>query len=146
MLLSVNQFMLTKSILCKEYCPPGNAYLDIFSKLIQIVSTFLELETDSFLNYFLLQLLANSYPCINFVFKSMIPKKGSKPKNLIEQTIYRWFQVPAPNFSHFGPFSTFLLIFLDFPLWFYGIQSAKSLWSLYLPVKCSKAKSCLLVT
>ena len=56
MLLSVNQFMLTKSILCKEYCPPGNAYLDIFSKVIQILSTFLELDTDSILNYFFLEL------------------------------------------------------------------------------------------
>ena len=58
----------------------------------------------------------SGFPCINFVFEIMIPKKGSKPKNLIKQTIYRRFQVPAPYFSHFGPFSTFLLIFLDFSL------------------------------
>ena len=33
----------------------------------------------------------SGFPCINFDFEIMIPKKGSKPKNLIKQTIYRWF-------------------------------------------------------
>jgi len=62
------------------------------------------------------KVIHSGFPCINFVFEIMIPKKGSKPKKLIKQTIYRWFQVPAPTFNHFGPFSTFLLIFLDFSL------------------------------
>ena len=58
----------------------------------------------------------SGFPCINFVFEIMIPKKVSKPKKLIKLTIYRRSQVPAQYFSHFGPFSTFLLIFLDFSL------------------------------
>ena len=65
-------------------------------------------------NAYLEIVLHSGFPCINFVFEIMIPKKGSKPKNLIKQTIYRWFQVPAPNLSYFGPFLTFSLIFLNF--------------------------------
>ena len=30
----------------------------------------------------------SGFPCINFNFEIMIPKKGSKPKNLRKQTIY----------------------------------------------------------
>ena len=58
--------------------------------------------------------LHSGLTCINFVFEIMIPKKGSKSKIFIKQTIYRWFQVPAPNLSYFGPFLTFSLIFLNF--------------------------------
>ena len=56
------------------------------------------------------------FPCIDFVLKIMIPKKGSKPKNFMKHTIYRWFQVPAPTLRHLRPFLTFFLIFLDFYL------------------------------
>ena len=60
--------------------------------------------------------LHSGFPCINFVLKIMIPKKGSKPKIFIKHTIFRWFQVPALTFRHLGPFLTFFLIFLDFYL------------------------------
>ena len=67
--------------------------------------------------FYVIQLKAKLHsglPCINFVFEIVILKKGSKPKNFIKQTIYQWFQVPAPTFSHFGPLLTFSLIFYQF--------------------------------
>ena len=50
-------------------------------------------------------------PSINFVFEIKIPKKGSTSKYFIKQTIYQWFQVPAPNIQLF---LAIFDIFLDF--------------------------------
>ena len=87
-------------------------------------------------------------PCINFVFEIMIPKKGSKPKIFMKQTIYRLIQVHAPTLSFFGTFSTFSLIFLDFSFMIsWDSISQKPMKPAFAcKVYLCKAKSCLLVS